>query len=946
MHFSHPNSALTTPIPSVDLPNKLHRPRSRRRPQNFSPATLATLLCWVAVATALAGCAQGLGAGKGDPAPEAISIVVNPVSTSLVAGKQQQFTAKVTGTTNTAVTWTATGGTISSSGLYTAASDAGNFSVTATSAADFSRFAQAAITVTSGSAPAVSVQLQPGAVSLAEGAQQQFTATVTGSTNEAVTWTATGGTMASTGTTTGLFTAGKAAGIFSITATSVADTTKSAHVSVTVTAPAPVVAVSVQPPSVSLAAGAKQQFTAMVTGASNAAVTWTATGGTISSAGLFTAGNTTGTGFSVTATSAADTSKSAHAAVTITAASSPVSVSLQPTSVSLAAGAKQQFTATVTGSSNTAVTWTATGGTISSAGLFTASSTAGTSFSVTATSAADTSKSAHAAVTITAAPPPPVVNVSVAPSSATVLEGAKQQFTAAVTGSSNMAVTWSATGGTVSSAGLFTAGNSAGTSFSVTATSAADTSKSAHAAVTVTAPPPPAGTATSVSKDGVTWTFSEAVPVGQFVNGDYYVVGPVTLTKIDPAPTTSSPYENGSVKNLPTANSKSGFDSRLNDGADESFWFDASVRQYVPISLKPGDSLVSSISVAQIHTLPEVMRSTDKNISPVATVSVLTVLATQPTADAFRPSYCDRNQTIYHADALQRNLLPSLAPPNPGSTPTLAQFEAWYRRPWIDTDPFLFDAPGEYMPDYGQHIAFADSYAALLLMLNFPADQKVNLTNYFVQYGIDLYGCVQAGYGWPAFGGHRSGRKLPIIFAGILLNDSGMKSVSANHPDQFGEDMQTLYINKLPPAGTFAKAWQGATVIYGGHYGVKVDGTPINPGLYGPYEQLQPSAWPLLNPTEQLGEGYRRCCTSTSWVGEALAIHLLHAESVWNYPPFFDYVDRWMTEDDTQAVAEIKAQSGFDYSAGWLRQGQTKGFLQGEFPQYTFIDDMWAAYRH
>jgi hypothetical protein len=53
-----------------------------------------------------------------------------------------------------------------------------------------------------------------------------------------------------------------------------------------------------------------------------------------------------------------------------------------------------------------------------------------------------------------------------------------------------------------------------------------------------------------------------------------------------------------------------------------------------------------------------------------------------------------------------------------------------------------------------------------------------------------------------------------------------------------------------------------------------------------------------------------------------------------------------MTEDDTQAVAEIKAQTGFDYSANWERQGQTRYWLQGEFPQYTFIDDMWAAYRH
>jgi hypothetical protein len=95
--------------------------------------------------------------------------------------------------------------------------------------------------------------------------------------------------------------------------------------------------------------------------------------------------------------------------------------------------------------------------------------------------------------------------------------------------------------------------------------------------VTVTAPPPP-GTASSITKDGVTWTFSESVPVGQFVTGDYYVVGPVTITAIGPAPTTSSPYENGSVLSLPTANGKSGFDSRLNDGTDESWWFDASLR--------------------------------------------------------------------------------------------------------------------------------------------------------------------------------------------------------------------------------------------------------------------------------------------------------------------------------------------------------------------------------
>lgn len=454
--------------------------------------------------------------------------------------------------------------------------------------------------------------------------------------------------------------------------------------------------------------------------------------------------------------------------------------------------------------------------------------------------------------------------------------------------------------------------------------------------------PAPLNSANYIYKDGITWTFSQSVPVGKFVNGDYYVVGPVTVTAITPAPTKSAPYLNGSVLNLPTANGKSGFDSRLNDGQDQSWWFDASLRSYPPIQLKPGDALVSSVSLAKIHSQPEVMRASDMSASPVKKVAVLTVLAAAPAKDAFRPSYCDRNQKVFHAGRLQRNLLPSLLPPNPSQTPPLSQFEYWYRRPWIDTNPFLFDAPALYMPSYGQHVAFADSYAALLLMLNFPAQEKVKLTNYFVQYGIDLYGCLKAGVGWPAFGGHRSGRKLPIIFAGVLLNHAGMKNVSTNFPNQFGEDMQTVYVNQIP--GGYTQAWQGATVIYGGHYGVYADGTPVSPGLYGPYEQLQPRDWELYEGM-QLGEGYRRCCTSVSWVGEALAVRLLNAESVWNYPAFFDYVDRWMMEDDAQDVQEIKAQTGFDYSDGWLRQGQTRYWMQGQFPQYTFIDDMWSAYR-
>jgi hypothetical protein len=40
----------------------------------------------------------------------------------------------------------------------------------------------------------------------------------------------------------------------------------------------------------------------------------------------------------------------------------------------------------------------------------------------------------------------------------------------------------------------------------------------------------------SVSQYGITWTFTKPSPVGRYVNGDYYVVGPVTITNIDPQP--------------------------------------------------------------------------------------------------------------------------------------------------------------------------------------------------------------------------------------------------------------------------------------------------------------------------------------------------------------------------------------------------------------------------
>jgi len=117
----------------------------------------------------------------------------------------------------------------------------------------------------------------------------------------------------------------------------------------------------------------------------------------------------------------------------------------------------------------------------------------------------------------------------------------------------------------------------------------------------------------------------------------------------------------------------------------------------------------------------------------------------------------------------------------------------------------------------------------------------------------------------------------------------------------------------------------------------------------GAYEQLTPDKWRASGGKDwALGEEYRRCCTSVAWVGQALAIHLMKIEKVWDHDAFLDYCDRWMYEDDTEflkkmkegtadpSAATTKAAAGLDMSQQWARQGQS----WDEFPK-----DMWAKYR-
>ncbi|HZE75896.1 MAG TPA: right-handed parallel beta-helix repeat-containing protein [Gemmatimonadales bacterium] len=215
-------------------------------------------------------------------------------------------------------------------------------------------------------------------------------------------------------------------------------------------------------------------------------VVWSATGGTIDAGGNYSAGMTPGA-FRVVATNTSSTVADT-VPVTVTAAQL-AQIVLAPATVTLVPGGTQQFIGygrTSTGDSiSTPVSFTATGGTVSAGGLYTAGQTTGT-FRVIATSTttnlADTS-----AVTIQ---PAALAQLILLPALATVATGGTVQFQVygrTTAGDSFAAqATYSATGGTIGSAGLYTAGSTAGT-FRVIAAQVggtlADTS-----AVTITAP--------------------------------------------------------------------------------------------------------------------------------------------------------------------------------------------------------------------------------------------------------------------------------------------------------------------------------------------------------------------------------------------------------------------------------------------------------------------------
>jgi uncharacterized protein (DUF1800 family) len=377
-------------------------------------------------------------------------------------------------------------------------------------------------------AQAQSVSISPGYTNIGVNQQLQYSATVTGLANTAVTWAVYGGpnatpAMVGTITQTGLYTAPATVPTVGIVIEAIASDKKTVgavYVNVAAAGPS-ITSVSPNPVpngnfTVTITGSGFQQGAQVNAAGVNLGVTY------VNSTTLKATGWQGPVGTFPFKVMNPGTLWGTPLNVPFVQSGPPQPQSIAPTSVTVTLGTTQQFT------SANATNWTTTAGSITQAGLFTAPATIPASGIATVT-ASGPGGSASATVTLVSSTPQ-----TIAPTSVSLNLGATQQFTSAG------ATTWSATYGTITSAGLYTAPANVPASLTDTV-KAIGPNGTATATVNIILPTP---VITNLSVNGNVTT---AIPLGSFkmtitgtgfTNKSAVLLGNTTASLTSATPTT------------------------------------------------------------------------------------------------------------------------------------------------------------------------------------------------------------------------------------------------------------------------------------------------------------------------------------------------------------------------------------------------------------------------
>ena len=416
----------------------------------------------------------------------------------------------------------------------------------------------------------------------------------------------------------------------------------------------------------------------------------------------------------------------------------------------------------------------------------------------------------------------------------------------------------------------------------------------------------------------ITWTIDGYERFGRYATGDFWVyhATSIDLTAIDPVSTSAGNDENGSMIN-PSATgtaqankqgyystaSYSTYDASLNVALDNGGAF----------TVNTESSLVST--VADNGTLPD--------------ASILTVVDTVPSVGDFRPPYCGSDKTsnynISSIDATAYGYFEDINPatltkfPDGGSSGNnnYADGQTWaeakVQRVWLDHlygDKSRDVHPDNHMNGYGREICADIGDVALFLHLAPPISDAVNklptLTG-LLQIGIDNYGVLQDAISegvsttWYADGGHSSGRKLPIIIAGAIFNEAGMKAcgfIDGLTRQTFIVDADDIFAfpyAKTDVSGT--DLWASYTTtgptewLEYTNYHLGMPEWGIKHGEFAHPTRLDTPLWDETT--------YRGDSTGDGWIGEVLAIRMFDfgggndGKTLWDWDALFDYMDRF-----------------------------------------------------
>ena len=411
--------------------------------------------------------------------------------------------------------------------------------------------------------------------------------------------------------------------------------------------------------------------------------------------------------------------------------------------------------------------------------------------------------------------------------------------------------------------------------------------------------------ASSVSQHGITWEFDREYQVGRFITGDYWVIGPVTITYITRP--NNNPERDGSMVN-PMPSQSHGYSSRISNRYRD----DLNVANQLPLTLPPDSSLVSTISRDDSEPRPF-----------VDVAAVLTVLDSAPRATAFRPPYSGNRKPIHDWNDVNLRLLLNL-PRVPSATESrIEAAKHAHSKPWIanvtEWQGVQHSRPRRNLPNYGRDAAARENETALMLLLDIPEKDKEHIARGFIQTGIDHHELMMNGARWDGIGGGLGvGFKLPGLLAGVLLGDDEMKNFSVDHDPtwKFQDDSQIQRLTQELRDMTYTRS--------SGHDGYWDDiplGTPV---WVERGRRWETTGWVTVPGSI----GYMVCCTTNATTGAALVVRLMGLESLWNHDPFLEWVDAYQG----YPVDEFfdKQRRTDDWHFHWRR---------------PFAQEMWLSYR-